>query len=73
MFLLLGRPAPALWRGLSESLAGRVAFHIVDGLGLDEAGVRNTERLWLRGGFPRAYLAPTDARSLEWRSNSWRL
>lgn len=66
-FLLLGSASPALWRGASESLAGRVAFHVVDGFGLDEVGKDRIERLWLRGGFPRSYLARTEASSLEWR------
>ena len=66
-FLLLGSASPALWRGVSESLAGRVAFHVVDGFGLDEVGARSLSRLWLRGGFPRSFLAGTDAASLEWR------
>ena len=66
-FLLLGSASPALWRGVSESLAGRVAFHPVDGFGLDEVGARGMERLWLRGGFPRSFLAHTDTASLEWR------
>jgi hypothetical protein len=34
---------------------------------LDEVGVKNAERLWLRGGLPRSYLARTQAESHEWR------
>src|SRR5205814_5639445 len=66
-FLLLGSASPALWHGVSESLAGRVAFHTVDGFGLDEVGSGLSDRLWLRGGFPRSFLARTDVESLEWR------
>lgn len=66
-FLLLGSAAPSLVRGISESLAGRVAFVHVDGLGLDEVGPTALRNLWLRGGFPRSFLAEDDEESLRWR------
>ena len=66
-FLCLGSASPDLWRGASESLAGRVAFHPVGGFGLDEVGTGLLDRLWLRGGFPRSFLAKGDAESLHWR------
>lgn len=66
-FLLLGSASPELLRQGAESLAGRVIFHELKGFGIDEVGVTRLERLWLRGGFPRSYLARTDADSLEWR------
>ena len=28
------------------------------------------DRLWLRGGFPRSYLAESDEDSLAWRNNA---
>ena len=64
-FLVLGSASPELLRQTSESLAGRVAFHELDGFGLDE--VDNLERLWLRGGFPRSYLARSEPASRGWR------
>jgi len=66
-FLVLGSASPALLRQASESLAGRIAFHELPGLSLDEAGSGNLERLWRRGGFPRAYTARTEPASYEWR------
>lgn len=66
-FLVLGSASPELLRQTSESLAGRVAFQELTGFDLDEAGADRTERLWLRGGFPRAFLARTDKESAEWR------
>ena len=66
-FLALGSASPALLRQSSESLAGRIAFHELAGFSLDEVGARRVNRLWLRGGFPRSFLATTDARSFEWR------
>ena len=66
-FLVLGSASPELLRQTSETLAGRVAFHDLDGFGLRE--VEDLERLWLRGGFPLAYLARSDAASRRWRDD----
>jgi uncharacterized protein len=66
-FLLLGSASPELAGGSSETLAGRIAFHDLGGLDLEEVGVSNLETLWLRGGFPRSFLAESDAQSDEWR------
>jgi hypothetical protein len=66
-FLVLGSASPELLRQTSETLAGRVAFHELDGFGLRE--VEDLERLWLRGGFPLAYLARSDAASRRWRDD----
>jgi predicted AAA+ superfamily ATPase len=66
-FLLLGSASPGVSTRGSESLAGRIAFHELDGLGLDEVGADRWQRLWLRGGFPRSYTARSDAVSMDWR------
>ena len=66
-FLVLGNASPELLRQSSESLAGRIAFHPLGGFNLDEVGVGNLERLWLRGGFPEAYLARSGRVSFDWR------
>ncbi len=69
-FLVLGSASPELLKQTSETLAGRIAFHDLDGLHTSEIrGVRgySIERHWLRGGFPAAYLARSDAASLQWR------
>lgn len=66
-FLILGSASPDLIRGASESLAGRVEFVDVGGFGLDEVGAAEMMRLWLRGGFPLAFLAQSDRGSLKWR------
>ena len=65
-FLLLGSASPELLRQSSESLAGRIAYHSLRGLSTDEVGMVERDRLWLRGGFPRSFLAPSDAASGEW-------
>ena len=64
-FLVLGSASTELLRQTSESLAGRVAFHELDAFGLTE--VDDLERLWLRGGFPRSFLASSDPASRRWR------
>jgi predicted AAA+ superfamily ATPase len=66
-FLVLGGASPELLRQGSESLAGRIVYHELGGFSLDEVGMKNHQRLWLRGGFPRSYLASSDAVSEEWR------
>src|SRR5262249_40101685 len=63
-FLVLGSASPELLRQTSETLAGRIAYHELGGFQLDELGAPNLSRLWLRGGFPRSYLAPSNARLL---------
>ena len=66
-FLVLGSASPNLLRQGSESLAGRIFYHELGGLSLDEVGIENCIQLWLRGGFPRSYLARTHTQSDEWR------
>lgn len=67
-FLILGSASPDLLKQSSESLAGRIVFHKLCGLALDEVGPKYLSRLWLRGGFPRSYLAPSLRASVEWRA-----
>lgn len=68
-FLLLGSADPRLVKGVSESLAGRVSYLDLSPLSLLEVGYESVELLWLRGGFPRAYLAESDSIFLEWVSD----
>ncbi|MGH8679205.1 MAG: ATP-binding protein [Burkholderiales bacterium] len=66
-FLILGSASPELLRQSSESLAGRVEMITLPGFSLAEVGARTLSRHWLRGGFPRAFLARTHNDSLRWR------
>ena len=66
-FLLLGSASPDIVRGASESLAGRIEFVHMSGFDLSEVGPDARSRLWLRGGFPPAFLAASDADSFAWR------
>lgn len=71
-FLILGSAAPELLKATAESLAGRVVFHELGGLALDEIAPLASapdwlDTRWLRGGFPRALLADDIELSREWR------
>jgi uncharacterized protein len=68
-FLLLGSASPDLVRGASESLAGRIGLIDLAGFDLEEVGAEHRDRLWLRGGFPRSFLARDDGLSLRWRED----
>jgi predicted AAA+ superfamily ATPase len=67
----LGSVNPDLVRGLSESLAGRVGVLELTPFLLGEVGkarpARGADALWLRGGFPDAYLARTGAQWADWQ------
>ena len=66
-FLILGSASPDLLRGASETLAGRIGFVDLGGFDLSEIGARELRKLWLRGGFPRSFLAESEALSFRWR------
>ncbi len=66
-YLVLGSASPELLRQGSETLAGRVAFVTLDGFDLEEVGVGRWRELWVRGGFPRSFLAESEEASLRWR------
>lgn len=66
-FLILGSASPDIIKNASETLAGRVELVELSGFGLGEAGIERSDILWLRGGFPRSFLAASDADSLAWR------
>lgn len=68
-YLLLGSASPELVRGVSESLAGRTGFVDLTPFLAAEAARSDSRRrrLWVRGGFPRSFLARSDAASLDWR------
>lgn len=66
-FLVLGSASPALLRQSSESLAGRISYHELPPFSIDEVGVDVLDRLWMRGGFPRSFLASDDQASFDRR------
>ncbi|MDE0223884.1 MAG: ATP-binding protein [Gammaproteobacteria bacterium] len=66
VFLLLGSASWSLIKGVSETLAGRVLFVDVAGFSLSEVGADHQRRLWMQGGFPRAWLASSSAAWTRW-------
>ncbi|MDF3077361.1 MAG: ATP-binding protein [Sphingobacteriaceae bacterium] len=69
-FILLGSASPQLIKGVSESLAGRIAYRDLNPVFLNELPSKISQnKHWLRGGFPNALLARTDPIYLEWATN----
>ncbi|MDA3961721.1 MAG: ATP-binding protein [Planctomycetota bacterium] len=76
-FLILGSASGELQRQAGESLAGRIESISMSGFRVAELAqaepqqelisTETSTRLWLRGGFPRSYLAGDEASSLAWR------
>lgn len=66
-FLVLASASTELLRQTSEPLPRRLAFHQLGGFGLDE--VADFERVWLRGGLPRSYLATSSDDAARWRKD----
>ncbi|MBM4365662.1 MAG: ATP-binding protein [Deltaproteobacteria bacterium] len=63
-FLVLGSAGPVLLRQGAESLAGRVAWHELRGVGLDE--LADPDLLAFRGGLPPSSLAASDDLATTW-------
>ena len=69
-YLLLGSASPTLLQQAIESLLGRVEVIEVSGFDLSEVGIARQEDLWLRGSYPRAFLADSVADSVAWRQQA---
>lgn len=65
-FLVLGSASPGIVKGVSETLAGRTAFVDLSGFNLLEVGAGEINKLWFRGGFPRAFLSSDDESAQTW-------
>jgi predicted AAA+ superfamily ATPase len=66
-FILLGSASPSLVKGVSESLAGRIAYKELTGIGLTELpSAIDSKEHWFRGGFPNALLAKDSEESKAW-------
>lgn len=68
-FLILGSASPAMVKGASESLAGRIIYHELSPFSIWELNENASSNniLWLRGGYPLSYLNQNDESSFEWR------
>jgi len=68
-FIILGSASPTLLRSSSESLAGRINYHELMPFSLEEIKSENNFTIndfWLKGGYPKSYLAKTESESLNW-------
>ncbi|MBI1355139.1 MAG: DUF4143 domain-containing protein [Acidobacteria bacterium] len=70
-FLILGSAAIDLLRQSGESLAGRIEYVDLNPLDVLEAGtdMAAATGLWVRGGLPDSFLAPSDTDSFAFRRN----
>lgn len=70
-FLLLGASSPHLIKGVSESLAGRLAYLEMGGINLPEAQKSkiSNDKLWLKGGFPVALMLKQPHTVQNWYTN----
>lgn len=68
-YLILGSASRDLIRQSSETLAGRIAYFHLAGFRLHDTGADKFADLWLKGGFPDAYLPEDLDQSLLWREN----
>ena len=70
-FIILGSASPDLIQQSSETLAGRISYFELTPFVLKEVSedhhLKTLRKLWLRGGFPRSYLASNEKESIEWR------
>lgn len=65
-FLLLGSSSPLLMQHSSESLAGRIRYRELFPFTIDEIPENSLNELWLRGGFPEAFLSKEDEDTVHW-------
>lgn len=64
-FLITGSASRDLIHQSSQTLAGRIGYHQITPFSIDE--ISNWKALWMRGGFPKSFLADTSQASIRWR------
>lgn len=74
-FLILGSASRELIKQSSETLAGRIIhleltpFQFSELISGQDNSFQKLQKYWMRGGFPRSYLADNDELSMVWRQN----
>jgi len=68
-FLILGSASRNLLSQGSETLAGRISFVELGGFSIRDIDPTGYRPLWMRGGFPRSYLAKNESSSSQWRED----
>ncbi|MEP7267101.1 MAG: ATP-binding protein [Saprospiraceae bacterium] len=64
--ILLGSASEDIIMKSTESLAGRSAYYEMQPLTLWEVGTEKLYELWLKGGFPKAFITGSYADSIKW-------
>lgn len=65
-FLILGSASRELIQQLSESLAGRIGY--IELTPFNTSETNDTQKLWIRGGFPNSFMAANEQGSFSWRT-----
>jgi predicted AAA+ superfamily ATPase len=69
-FLLLGSASPEVLRHSSETLAGRIVYTELTPFTLPEViHKKSQQHLWVRGGFPLAFLAKNSEVQIQWQKS----
>jgi len=68
-FIILGSASPVLMRQSAQSLAGRIAYIELSGFNLLELEPESLNKLWLKGGFPDAFLSKDTEIWQQWLDN----
>jgi len=68
-FLLLGSASDLLISQSSESLAGRISYKELHPFSMAEIAPEEMNNLWVRGGFPSAFLATDNESAFDWIDN----
>ena len=68
-YLILGSASRDLIAQSSETLAGRISYIEMGGFTLEDISVKQTDKLWIRGGFPRSFLSKSEKTSFNWRQD----
>lgn len=66
-YLILGSASPDLIKTSSQTLAGRIAYIDIYPFNIQE--IDKIDQLFIRGGYPKSYLANTNNESWVWREN----
>ena len=68
-FLLLGSASDLLISKSAESLAGRISYKELHPFSIAEIPLQSAMDLWIRGGYPPAFLASSDEMAFDWMDN----
>ncbi len=69
-YIILGSASRDLISQSSESLAGRISYIEMGGFSIEHlSAVADIKKLWIRGGFPRSFLAGSEQSSFQWRQD----